>query len=684
MKYQYILRYLICPDFYSEQKVDELVNFCLKGKIEEVMLFLNAEELTVGHPDMTETARFVPILKAVKAKLAKHNIRISLNPWSTLFHLARGRSLKPDQKFTLMVGETGKQAKITVCPLCQNWQSYICEQFAFLCKEIKPTALWIEDDWRLHNHEEDMGWGGCFCQLHLERLAISLGYDYVSREETLAHILLLRKSNIWRQKWLDLCRDSMLEPLEKIKKAIKAVAPDVRVGLMSSVPDVHCVEGRDWHKMQKIIGFEPAFLTRPHLPPYTETYALNTTPAVTRHTIANLARPLEIYPELENSPRCGIYSKSKIYSALECCESVCYGAAGITINHFDMLGNGIELDPQFNTMLAEIKPSLDAVVDLAIDDNNAEGVNILFNPRIAYYRHIPDQEDKDIVSLQNESIAWAQVMAILGISHKFIAKVPDKKATVFVSGQTLYAFTDIEITKLLHGELICDAESTKILIERGFAQLIGIESCKWVTQDETGYAYEEFLDKDISHYGNQYSRVTASRCSNKIMQMKAVPESQTKTLIKDASHQIIAPGMIIYTNCYGGKVITTAYPLVTTQFYMGYFNIFRQRLWQNIIGEFQTAVAMAQNFPLRIYLNKILDGYFIGIVNPTLDGLDEIKITLYQLIASEYDVKILSSKGNWETVSSISVISNVLDITFNEKLLAMQTKFLKLQIHRKE
>ena len=74
-----------------------------------------------------------------------------------------------------MIGETGANNGLSPCSLCENWQAYLIEIFCHLTREIEPVAMWIEDDWRLHNHGEEMGFGGCFCNVCLERFAQKTG-----------------------------------------------------------------------------------------------------------------------------------------------------------------------------------------------------------------------------------------------------------------------------------------------------------------------------------------------------------------------------------------------------------------------------------------------------------------------------------------------------------------------------
>ena len=160
-RYRYILRYYIDPGFHEEERIAELVQLCREGKIAEVMFFHNPEELFQGYPPAEEYDNWISLAQKTKKALNDAGIDMSVNPWVTTVHVARGRKLPPETTFRHMVGETGTVSPITACPLCPQWQKLLCDWFSRIASEVAPTVIWVEDDWRLHNHEPDMGWGGC-------------------------------------------------------------------------------------------------------------------------------------------------------------------------------------------------------------------------------------------------------------------------------------------------------------------------------------------------------------------------------------------------------------------------------------------------------------------------------------------------------------------------------------------
>jgi hypothetical protein len=634
--------------FQAEDRIAELVALCRHSGIEEVMLFLLGEELSTGHPTQKELRPWVEMAQRLKAELGKNGIALSLNPWSTLYHLARGRQLKEGQAFTRMVGETGETEPVVACPLCPVFQNHLCEVWAYLARELRPLVLWVEDDWRLHNHGSELGYGGCFCDRHLAAFAKRIGQT-VARTELLNNLLAPGRPHPWRKTWLDLCRESLLEPARKLRQAVQQASPETRLALMSSNPDDHCIEGRDWPALQEALGRTPAFLVRPHMPPYTEASPIVCAPVVTRHTLANLEGPLEVYPELESSPRCGRYSKSAAYSLWECFASACIGAAGIALNHFDMMGNGTALDPGFGQALRGGKTCLNALAALGLDDRQAQGVQVLFSPRVAEHMHV--EGARSLNDLDARSTVWGQTLSILGIAHGFAPVVRHAKGTPYaVSGQTLRAISSGDIERLLSGPVLLDAVSVEILLDRGLGDLLGVPSAEWVMQEDAAYAFESIHEPDASVYGLTHPRMTASRCARRILAMKPADKNDVLSTICQADRRPLFPGCVLHANGQGGRVLSLAYPLDGRhQFFMGFFNAFRRIFIQRMLFEMapDAPLAAVEDWPMHLYRTATEKGELLAAFNVLYDRQECVALRLPRDTLQAGEFSILRSDGQW-------------------------------------
>lgn len=641
--FRYILRYYIDPGFAEGKRIRELVQICRAGRIEEVMFFYNPEELFQGYPPEEEVSSWFALAKKVRAALDAEGVAMSINPWTTTVHLSRGRVFSERQRdFQPMIGETGTVSPITACPFDPHWQRWLGDFFARIAEEISPVAIWVEDDWRLHNHEPDMRYGGCFCPLHLARFEQETGIR-TTREELLKNLLAPGKPHPWRKPWLKVCRDSLLEPARMLYEKVHAANPSVRLGLMSSGPDVHSTEGRDWNLLRDALSPGKPLLVRPHLPPYTEVYAMDAAPTFTRQTVSEYDGPIEIHPELENSPRCGRYSKSGAFSVFECFHSALFGSSGITINHYDMMGNGLALDYDFPAALAGAKEELNAIEALKLSDRNAEGVQVLYSPEIAAHMRTEPEADS-ISNLVNPSIAWSDVFFKLGVSHAPTREI-SAGAVRAVSGQTLRAFSDAEIETLLAGDLILDAPSAEVLLERGFGNRIGISSAEWRALDQDGYAYEDIPDGKEALYGVDAPRMSASRCAFQVLAMHTCAE--TPSLIHRYDRSVLYPGSVFHENSLGGKILTIAYPLGNAQFNMGYFNNFRRIFLHDLLLRRFGAekILLGCDTPLQAYRNSNGNRTVIALLNPTHDTYPAVRF--FAPGVNPDDAMALGKDGVW-------------------------------------
>lgn len=677
--FRYILRYKIDPDFHPAERLEELVALCHQGRIQEVMLFITAEELSVGHPTGSEIEKYTVLAREVKRRLAEEGIALSLNPWTTTYHVSRGRTLREGQDFRCIVGETGATSPIGACPLCPNWQDYLCRSFAYLALEVQPTALWVEDDWRIHNHEPDQGWGGCFCPEHLRLFSERVG-ETVDRETLVQTITAPGEPHPWRREWLALSRETLLQPARQLRAAVEAVAPAVRLGLMTSNPDIHSAEGRDWPLLQEALGKDP-FLCRPHVEPYTERPAIDTPPSMARFTIANLHGPIDIYPELESSPRGGVYSKSATFSLWECFNAAVYGSRGITINHFDMMGTGQGVDPGFAPALGRARPQLDALVDLQIDDREAEGVQILFHPEIA--AAMPSTAPGSLFGISHFSQIWARTLAVLGIAHGF-TREPRPGQLHAVNGHTLHAFDDAQVRQLLSGPLLLDAYSVEILCQRGFGAQIGIGSGRWRQQTEAVYAYESICQDEPAPYGLPRPRMTAQCCSHRLLQMVPVPSAVVSSTIHRPDHQLLFPGSVSFRNEWGGEVLSLAYPFDGgANFFMSFFNPYRRIFLQDQVlsmggGSGQAAIA---DHPMHAYRMRCARGTLFAAFNVILDPAEQVVLRLPPGEAASTVGKwqVLAPSGAWETAPIVISGDQVL---LAQPLPVLQGAFLLLATNR--
>ena len=180
--YCYSFRFCCDPGFNDRREIASLRRFVREAQIDDVAVFCNVEELNTGH--MTEEEQetiWLRLLCDVQAALAPEGVQLSVNHWHSLMHADLGKTLPQSQPFRRMVDMDGREADLCVCPMCERWQTYFAGLYARYAS-LSPHILWVEDDFRLHNHDP-LRWGGCFCPAHMREYARRAGKPELTREE---------------------------------------------------------------------------------------------------------------------------------------------------------------------------------------------------------------------------------------------------------------------------------------------------------------------------------------------------------------------------------------------------------------------------------------------------------------------------------------------------------------------
>ncbi len=538
----YSLRIAIVPGFREEERFGALLAFCQAARIDDVMFFFNGEELNRGHLLLEETKAAAAAVAGWKRRLAAIGVTTSINPWSTLLHLDRGRTLRPGQAFTTMVDPNGRAAAAVACPLCPDWRRSIAETFAAFAA-AEPWALWVEDDFRLHNHAP-LDWGGCFCERHLEEYSRRAGRR-LSREEFVAGVLAPGEPHPFRRIWLETSRDTWNDLARMFGEAVHAVSPATRVGLMSSDPSVHCIEGRDWEGvLAGLAGTGPA-LSRPHLPAYCESTPADYLwrfAAIPRLTRAFSPDRTETLPEVEDYPF-GPRVSSRAFSRFKVESAIAAEADGATLDVFSIMGNGVTLDDGMADLLAGSRPFLDALAGLGLRPLLRAGVSVLANPEAA--GTLRTDEGRRMEELQPRETAWASLLAVLGVAARYGRQQPDDRSAVAVSGQHFRSMDRAGIERLFAAHpVLLDGEAALTLHDMGMGAVCGIRSAARHRAAECFASYEQ-VASGAARGGVNEARMSLQLGDIDLYEISYDAAPTVETVMKDPEGRDRAPGIAV-------------------------------------------------------------------------------------------------------------------------------------------
>ena len=486
--YRYILRFTLEPSVWRQRK-DALLKYCEAAKIDDVMFFTNPGELNTGHSTLSEIEYWMEGIAGVQGPLAEIGVTTSINPWATIGQSNYGRDLKQEQNFQRMVDMDGNIAMMTACFLCPEWRESIVGIMKLLAT-IKPSMIWLDDDFRFHNHRP-LHWGGCFCDLHMRGFSERAGKE-LTREEFVKGLTDVGTPHPYRKIWLDHCADTVVETASIFTLAVHSVSPSTVMAQMTSHPAVHCVEGRDWNRLFDALSDNIGTADRICLGHYREaglqdfSWQIN---SLSRHLAAAIPTTVDVLPELENVPYT-YFSKSETFAKLQIESSMIIGASGVTMNLFEFNGNGILRYNDYASMLSDIKPRLNEIMKHITKVNEHIGVKALFDPRSSYTIHNTDEGEIGGLTPMGEYF-WAPYLSSMGFA--VAPTVSREDGGVYaIGGQYFRNLTEVEINKLLNDNVcILEAEAVMTLCDMGLGHLLGVKDAKVKRTEKAFACYEQ-------------------------------------------------------------------------------------------------------------------------------------------------------------------------------------------------
>lgn len=544
---RYALRRTL-PPWCFQERLDELLDFCRTAHVDEVIIKVDTEEFSHGLPTVEWLSEYVPMLARARDALARISVVFSLNPWVTVGHLDRGRDLRdvfPDMEW--MVGHRGEQCRACACPLSPGWREHT-QALWRLYASLRPNVVWVEDDIRTFNHVPVEF--SCFCDLHTEAFSRRVG-ELVSRERLVEALLRPGEPHPWRRVWLELQRHSTVELCAMLAKTVHEVSPETFLGLMSSEPASHCLEGRNWRELAEALGDGKPIYSRPTLGNYTETSldGLYYAAAHIKRTRFLLPENTIEQTEVENTPFTG-YAKSAAFTFLQVALSIAHGCDGATLNLFDHLGTPMTINPDMRDMLASSRPFIDALAEAHSPRGMFRGVRVLHHEQASVVRRLAPGDDYD--ALAPPDYAWEHALNALGITATY-----GDSCVVAADGQMIAAYGDNEIEMMLAGGILLDLAAAETLIARGFEQHIGV-SIEWTggLHEDLAISAEELTDPLFAGAEGRYLTMTMPHLNGnpRFGRLQLHNAARAVSRLVNPDRETVCDFITIFENDLGGRV----------------------------------------------------------------------------------------------------------------------------------
>lgn len=556
--YRYFLPY--APEWGSpelcRQRLQELLAFCRGAQIDAVQFFVNTLPGTYYMPPYSarEQAHWAAWMKEeVAPALRRDSISYQLNFQMLLGAGSKGLDMREKYPWDFLVNQHGEETLGCACPISPGFREAMGKMLR-LWAATDPDILWIDDDFRMHGH--GLGNGEldcyCYCERHLVRFAEFAERSY-AREELVREVLKPGEPGAVRQQWLDFLGTSMTETAAWIRQQVQGVSPRIRLALMTSVPDVHAIEGRDWRTLMTALSGEHRPMVRPCSGCYTGThvslkYQANTFRFMAQ-TMATLERALgpggvDYGPELENA-YFTTWCKSVANTRHALFLGQLLGCPQITLSTHDLEGSPLADEPTIEPLLQKTKPALQALADLRLHEWTAQGVVFLNDPDSARkYALAPGQRIEDLGRPIRD---WEDVLLPMGIPARYAAtcEAAGAEEPVVLERYTAWSPSDQELKEILSGAVLLDGGAAEVLQERGFGKYLGVEVAK---EAAFGTSNEVYADGVLPGLAGQ-------RVPHRSRRWNPLREAGARVLshFTDAMNRRY-PGSTIFENPLGGRV----------------------------------------------------------------------------------------------------------------------------------
>jgi len=566
----YGLRFHILPDQDAAGRARDLGAFCRAHGIEEVHLFVAPEEWNDGLLDRAQIETSLEGMRQVLPILRQAGLKTSLNLWATTLHTDRGRRFKPEHHFQPMVSPRGMAAKSVASFACPNWQRYVADLYGAFAA-LGFDVLWIEDDFRYHNHDP-LDWGGTFDPLMLERFSRRIGRP-VTLQEVVEAILQPGLPHPWRAEWQAVWFAAQHETMQGIRQAVEAACPSAALGLMSSTPEAHSLEGRDWQGLFQAMDIGGRVFHRPHFTTYSETQGPELINAAAMLDVQRAFRPghARVYPEIENFPF-GPFVKSDTCTFAQMAMCMILGSDGLLLDLNSMTGASIDTEPYVGELLDASWPGLDWLAGTFDAAMETHGVGVPWRSDAA--SRLRTSLGESMAELQVSPLPPARILGSFNIAFQMR---PGRVNALW--GPFAWTFSDEEIRQFLKGGLWLDAEAAEILIARGFGSDIGLAGITRQGREDSNYSMER-----VDSVGSGVPlglRLSANGFSSSALLM---PDSQTETWTSwlNARGERLGTCLSVFRNAMDGMVAVNGYDLFREERSL-FKNFHRLRMVQSLI-----------------------------------------------------------------------------------------------------
>lgn len=588
----------------------------------------------IGYPGIGEYKKIADKINFFKEKLKDTNIRFS---WWMALTLKQGTKVD----YQHVVGIEGGESPVGLCPLDDRFIEDMGQKSALIAQTAKPEMILLEDDFSLQNYGKKY-YFSCFCPLHLKAFAQKAGKFY-SREELLKIFKEDKQETLeLRKLWAQCAKESLVKFCKGIRQAVDKVAPEVRIGWcetggtdadgFASIDIPLALAGKNTRPLIRIRSAWYSCYDSPQKFPEFLAHSLYTAERMPPH--------FEAIQEADTYPHTTYYiSADMLRMSNEI--SLAMGMDNILLYAAQYNDDPME-DPSFLEMYRRNVKRFEVLSEIG-DQGHLDGVKIVFNP-MAHSAKMMTKEGKT---------TYGEVFTMLArMGIPFSTK--QGKAAV-LAGPIAEVITVEEVTELLKGGLLLDAEAADILCKRGFSKLLGVT----VTPVKKMFNGERMCDipflEGIRARSISNSVLNPAGSEGSARHKNLIPHKGAEVLTfypAVGSEEAAQPGIVRFTNSLGGRVCVVA-AIFTGNRSANIFSLRKQEIFRRVFnwlnGE-NLPAAVSKTPNMWLFVRKSADCTYLYLTNLSTGERRSVPLHLSNLLQNR-SWEELQRDGSWKKIT---------------------------------
>lgn len=512
--YGYILRYYlpVKPYFdeeYTEKRFEELLSFCKETKTEAVMLYVALSPDWYYMPDTVEYSEQVmeQMLPYIK-RLREAGISYQLNFQNLVGSTLGGMGFTDIFDWENLVDQRGRESLGCGCIIGEKFRSHAGKRLEIWAR-TEPDVIWIDDDLRLHNHGTPVlsrieGKGGytdyyCFCDEHIRRFNEQYGTSY-DRETLVNEMTRSGEPTDIRGKYLKYQGETIAETADWIRRTVQDISPKTRLAQMTSLPDTHSAEGRNWGTFLSSLSGKYDPMIRAHFGAYQEGMPRNLAQAfrMLSQLSANVRETydgnVEYCPEIENT-RFTAWAKSRAATTFQLGLSAFMGCKYITLSIYDLEGGAFFDEPEYIDMLRDNKEVLSRLTEYGFGDMKELGVIVPTSGESAKNYRLRSGEGLE--TMGGATRYFDMYLLRMGIPCRYLnASELNSDGVTALDTYTASYLNDDEMKTIFSGGVLLEAGAARVLSDRGYGKYIGVSELKKQKYNINAEVIKTFTRKD--------------------------------------------------------------------------------------------------------------------------------------------------------------------------------------------